>query len=88
MQDVAANSSNEDDLLVCKGTTGECRVICFSPDHSVTVAEMDQPSIRRVVDTWQEESVELSQQYAFVQVFENKGNRIRWEGQKKKPTDK
>lgn len=71
---MAASSVNEDDLLVAKGTAGECRVICFSPDHSATLAEMDAGAIRRVVDTWQSEFAELSRRYAFVQIFENKGS--------------
>ncbi|RME57962.1 MAG: UDP-glucose--hexose-1-phosphate uridylyltransferase, partial [Caldilineae bacterium] len=55
--------------------TGECRVICFSPRHDLTLAEMDLPDIRRVVDVWAEQVVELGSRDAigYVQLFENRG---------------
>lgn len=55
--------------------TGTCRVICFSPRHDLTLARMDQPDIRRVVDVWAEQVEELGQnrQIGYVQVFENRG---------------
>ena len=52
---------------------GECRVICFSPRHDLTLAQMDEPAIRRVVDVWAEQVVELGRTYRWVQLFENKG---------------
>lgn len=52
---------------------GECRVICFSPRHDLTLAEMEIPEIRLVVDTWAEQTEELGSRYKWVQVFENKG---------------
>jgi UDPglucose--hexose-1-phosphate uridylyltransferase len=52
---------------------GECRVICFSPRHDLTLADMDEPDIRTVVDTWASQIEELGSKYRWVQVFENKG---------------
>lgn len=52
---------------------GTCRVICFSPRHDLTLAEMPLESIRRVVDLWIEQVIELGQEYRWVQIFENKG---------------
>jgi UDPglucose--hexose-1-phosphate uridylyltransferase len=52
---------------------GECRVICFSPRHDLTLAQMDPTDIRRVIDVWAEQLVELGAKYKWVQVFENKG---------------
>lgn len=51
------------------------RVICFSPRHDLTLAEMDVESIGKVVAKWQEEYRELgSLSYInHVQIFENKG---------------
>jgi len=48
-------------------------VICFSPRHDLTVARMAVPDIRRVIDTWAAETVELGREWRWVQVFENKG---------------
>lgn len=53
--------------------SGECRVICFSPRHDMTLADMATPEIRQVVDTWAEQTLELGQKYKWVQIFENKG---------------
>lgn len=52
---------------------GTCRVICFSPRHDLTLAEMSAEDIRRVIDLWAEQTAELGQRWRWVQVFENKG---------------
>jgi UDPglucose--hexose-1-phosphate uridylyltransferase len=70
-------SSDEDDagLLVAAGESGVCRVICFSPRHDLTLAKMAVEEIRRVVDVWAEQYVELGSRddISYVQVFENRG---------------
>jgi UDPglucose--hexose-1-phosphate uridylyltransferase len=60
-------------LLTAQPVRGTCRVICFSPRHDLTLAEMTPPDIRRVIDLWAEQIVELGATYRWVQVFENKG---------------
>jgi len=62
-----------DELLRVDPVSGECRVICFSPRHDVTLAEMSVPEIRTVVDVWAAQAAELGTRYRWVQVFENKG---------------
>lgn len=60
-------------LLRSEPVQGECRVICFSPRHDLTLPEMAVADIRRVVDVWAEQITELGAKYRWVQVFENKG---------------
>ncbi len=60
-------------LLGADTVRGTCRVLCFSPRHDLTLAEMAVPEIRTVIDLWAEQTEELGQQYRWVQVFENKG---------------
>jgi UDPglucose--hexose-1-phosphate uridylyltransferase len=60
-------------LLRSEPVYGECRVICFSPRHDLTLAQMSEPQIRRVVDVWAEQVVELGGRYRWIQLFENKG---------------
>jgi UDPglucose--hexose-1-phosphate uridylyltransferase len=60
-------------LLRAETQQGTCRVICFSPRHDLTLAEMDVSGIRAVVDLWAEQTSELGQHHRWVQVFENKG---------------
>jgi len=62
-----------DSLLRADPVRGECRVICFSPRHDLTVAEMAVSDIRKVVDVWAEQTADLGARYRWVQVFENKG---------------
>lgn len=62
-------------LLVAQPETGICRVICFSPRHDLTLAELPPAQIRAVVDTWVAQCEELAARddIAYVQLFENKG---------------
>ena len=54
-------------------TRGTCRVVCYSPRHDLTLAEMKPSDVRRVIDVWAEQTAELGETYSWVQVFENKG---------------
>jgi UDPglucose--hexose-1-phosphate uridylyltransferase len=63
----------DDGLLRAEGEQGSCRVVCFSPQHDVTLGRMDGAAVRRVIDVWAEQTGELGAQYRWVQVFENRG---------------
>jgi len=54
---------------------GQCRVICFSPRHNLTLAEMTAKDIRRVIDVWVGQYQELGSNdfVNSVTIFENKG---------------
>ncbi len=52
---------------------GVTRVICYSPDHSATLAAIGEPALRSVIDCWCDQSAELGRTYDHVQIFENKG---------------
>lgn len=60
-------------LLRVEPAHGACRVMCFSPDHGKTLAELDRPALVAVIDAWRTESEALGALYPSVQVFENKG---------------
>lgn len=62
-----------DPLFRSEAARGEARVICFSPDHGKTLAEMTAAEIRAVVDTWAEQAADLGAKWRHVQLFENKG---------------
>jgi UDPglucose--hexose-1-phosphate uridylyltransferase len=55
--------------------TGTTRVMCYSPDHSRTLAELDQATFELLVDRWASESEQLLTRTDVEQVliFENKG---------------
>ncbi len=66
-------SSTKSDFFKIKNIEGTSRVICFSPRHDRTMAEMEVSNIRKVVDVWDEQIKDLSKKYKWVQIFENKG---------------
>ncbi|MDJ0791064.1 MAG: UDP-glucose--hexose-1-phosphate uridylyltransferase [Acidimicrobiia bacterium] len=71
----AANADLPDDALFRADTErGTCRVLCFSPRHDLTLAEMDVADTRAVIDMWAAQTAELGETYASVQVFENRGS--------------
>jgi UDPglucose--hexose-1-phosphate uridylyltransferase len=63
------------DLIVAQAERGVCRVVCFSPRHDLTLAQMATADIRRVVDVWsdQYEALAAIPWMRYVQVFENRG---------------
>jgi UDPglucose--hexose-1-phosphate uridylyltransferase len=70
-----AGREGEPPLLQARAERGICRVICFSPRHDLTLAMLDRPTIRAVVDTWAEQTTDLGgrPEISYVQVFENRG---------------
>jgi len=62
-----------DPLFRVEQAGGACRVVCFSPRHDLTLAEMSVAAIRQVVEAWVVQSEELGRRFRWVQVFENKG---------------
>ena len=64
-----------DGLLKAESETGICKVICFSPDHSKSLADMSSEEIQKVVFAWQKEYAKLAKEPTinYVQIFENKG---------------
>jgi UDPglucose--hexose-1-phosphate uridylyltransferase len=63
------------ELLRAERERGRCRVLCFHPDHSLTLARMQVTDIRKVVDAWTEEFRTLGSvpEFRHVQIFENRG---------------
>lgn len=66
---------NINDILISKSASGICRVICFSPDHSLTLPSMSQEAIEQVIALWKSEFIALSANPSirYIQIFENKG---------------
>src|SRR5271170_2679337 len=62
-------------LLLTAPARGLCKVLCYHPNHSLTLARMTREEIRRVVDAWTAEYQELAavDWIEYVQIFENRG---------------
>lgn len=66
---------DEDGLLIAETERGICKVIAFSPRHDLTLPEIEVQDIKKVVNLWQQEFVELRRNdwIKYIQIFENKG---------------
>jgi len=70
---ITQGTITESPLFRTGNASGECRVVCFSPRHDLSLARMSTPEIVSVIETWQSQTSELGAKYRWVQVFENKG---------------
>ncbi len=73
LAEVSEALGEPDPLFETAVVRGASRVICFSPDHSATLASLPAQAIRAVIDCWCAETTALGRDYTWVQVFENKG---------------
>lgn len=75
LPDTPADEPRDHPLFRVQGERGICRVICFSPRHDLTLAQMDIADIHPVVDTWAEQTLDLGGRdfIGYVQIFENRG---------------
>ena len=57
---------------------GIARVVCYSPQHNLSLAELNQSQIENVVGVWQKQYAELAKLNAVrhVLIFENKGETV------------
>ena len=75
LPDTPTDEPTDHPLFRAQGERGICRVICFSPRHDLTLAQMETADIRRVVDAWAEQTLDLGRRdfIGYVQIFENRG---------------
>ncbi len=62
-------------LLRSAPETGVCRVVCYAPEHHLTMARLSPQRIARVVETWTSQTRNLAARadISAVTVFENRG---------------
>jgi UDPglucose--hexose-1-phosphate uridylyltransferase len=75
LPDTPSGEFKEAGLLLAESERGICRVVCFSPRHDLTLARMTVQEIRRVIDMWAQQYLELGSLpfINHVQIFENRG---------------
>lgn len=75
MPDTPSGEVEDHPLFQIQGERGICRVMCYSPRHDLTLAQMEISDLRPVVDMWAEQTLDLgSRDYiGYVQLFENRG---------------
>ncbi|MCX7872223.1 MAG: UDP-glucose--hexose-1-phosphate uridylyltransferase [Verrucomicrobiae bacterium] len=74
LPDVPLDGTGGSELFGIQPVQGECRVICFSPRHDLTLPEMEISEILNVINLWVGQLNELGAKYRWVQIFENKGS--------------
>lgn len=75
LQTTSPQFSVNENLFKAESEQGICKVLCFSPDHSKSLADMSVKDINNVVKAWQNEYTVLgaNKLINYVQIFENKG---------------
>jgi UDPglucose--hexose-1-phosphate uridylyltransferase len=75
LADTPAGGYDVEGLLSAKSEFGICKVICFSPQHNLTLPQMSIGAIEQVIELWQREFKDLSSNPSirYIQIFENKG---------------
>lgn len=70
-----SDGGSSEGLLIAESEVGRCRVVCFDPDHSLTLSQMKTEAIERVVKVWMEETEDLgsASEINYVTIFENRG---------------
>jgi UDPglucose--hexose-1-phosphate uridylyltransferase len=71
--DTPAITTKPNSLFRARAVRGTCRVICYSPEHNKTMAQLSCDQILAIVNAWTEELLVLGKTYSWVQIFENKG---------------
>ena len=74
-RDAPRVGSVEDPLYRTEPALGTAEVVCYHPDHSKTMADLDEAQVREVVDYWSERYEFLGErpEVRSVHIFENKG---------------
>jgi UDPglucose--hexose-1-phosphate uridylyltransferase len=75
MPDSAGGEVIQSPLMVAQAERGICRVVCFSPQHDLTISNMDVNDIAAVVELWCDQYRQLGavDWINYVQIFENRG---------------
>ncbi|MEY3845484.1 MAG: hypothetical protein RL293_1906, partial [Bacteroidota bacterium] len=76
MKEPVDQLDTESSFFQRKAERGINKVVCFSPNHSLTLAEMSTKELQSIIETWTNEYESLgSLDYInHVQIFENKGS--------------
>ena len=75
LPNVSPSEVEQEGLIVGRVERGICRVVCFSPRHDLTIPQMEQEEVRRVIEVWTQQYQQLGDVawVKHVQIFENRG---------------
>lgn len=66
------------DFYRSKEAYGKCEVILYSPEHNITLPELSEGHVKKLVDLWTERFIELSkdEKIKYIFIFENRGELV------------
>ncbi|GEO12069.1 UDP-glucose--hexose-1-phosphate uridylyltransferase [Segetibacter aerophilus] len=75
LTDTPDGALNVKGLLSAKSEKGICKVLSFSPDHSLTLPQLSVEGIEKVIEVWIDEfkNIAADPTIRYIQIFENKG---------------
>ncbi|GAV51618.1 hypothetical protein ZYGR_0AF00890 [Zygosaccharomyces rouxii] len=80
IEEKTAGESLRQRLFKTESVRGTCFVICFSPQHNLTIPQMPLSEVVKVIEAWNElyqrvsfEAVHEGKPFKYLQIFENKG---------------
>ncbi|KAL0275718.1 UNVERIFIED_CONTAM: hypothetical protein PYX00_003497 [Menopon gallinae] len=74
LEKTPAPEKNEHPLFQMKHAVGVCKVMCYHPKSTMTMAVLTVREILNIIDGWIKETEELGKKYVWVQIFENRGS--------------
>lgn len=74
--EIEQEATGDNSFFIAKSERGVAKVVCFSPNHNLTLPELTSSEIESLIAAWQKQYTELgSIDYInYVQIFENKGS--------------
>ncbi len=78
MQDPPVPDDVATSFFKVKDAYGKCEVILYSPEHTVTLPELTDSHVRKLVDLWTERLIEIKtdEKIKYVFIFENRGEAV------------
>lgn len=75
MQNPPVPDDVETNVYKVRPAYGKCEVILYSPEHTVTLPELPEEHVRKLVDLWCErfEALRADEKIKYVFIFENRG---------------
>jgi UDPglucose--hexose-1-phosphate uridylyltransferase len=61
-------------LFAAMPVRGRCQVLCYSPRHDLALHQLTDADLEAVVQVWRQQTVSLGRSFAWVQIFENRGD--------------
>jgi UDPglucose--hexose-1-phosphate uridylyltransferase len=77
-QETPCQSSVSDEIYQAQKAYGRCEVILYSPEHHISIAQLSEKHLKKLVDLWAERFLQIKQdkRIKYILIFENKGESV------------